>query len=847
MSAPDKAVFLSYASQDAEAAKRICEGLRAAGVEVWFDADGGLEHGDEWDAKIRRQIKECVLFIPLISANTQAREEGYFRLEWDLAAERARTIASGVAFLLPVVIDGTKEPDALVPDRFRTVQWTRLPGGVMTDEIRQRFLKLWSHRTGLLKHGTHPTASAPAAPSPETVRAAPTPAPARSAFRWLGLAVVVAALAAAGAWQWQRTQAAQRAQRDAALAEIERLIATADLGSAFTQLETVARSTPDDSALAALWPRLAVSVSLETDPPGVRVSVQDYRRPEGEWRVLGQTPLREVRVPAIFLRWKFEREGFVTLERALPAAPALKVSLEPVAQVPAGMVRISGGTRSPTATGFEPVKLNDFYIDRFEVSNREFKAFLDQGGYARADYWQEPFVRAGQTLTRDEVLAGFVDRTGRPGPAGWRDGTYPAGQDDYPVTGISWFEAAAYAQFAGKRLPSVHHWRAAAGIHNQESIVPLSNFAGRGPAARGTYLGMSAAGVYDLAGNAKEWCRNEAGPDVRYILGGAWREPNYMYAQADALSAFDRSESNGFRCIRLIGSEPLLAEADALVVPTVRDYAKERPVGDDAFAIMRSLYAYDRLALEARIESTDDTDPRWRREKVSFTAAYGVERIPAHVFLPKNSAPPYQGIVFFPGSGSMNEKSSDNLRDLNIVAVLVASGRAVIYPVYKGTYERQFETRPKWETAASRDWTVMCAKDVGRAVDYLESRPDFQPGQVAYVGNSWGAAAGIIHTAVEPRFKAIVFFVGGFYEFHSLPEADPVNFASRIKAPTLMLNGRADFRFPLETSQRPMFQALGTAPEHKKHVLYDTGHALRPEQIAGEVYPWLDRYLGLVK
>src|ERR1044071_6036287 len=98
MSDPGKAVFLSYASQDAEAARRICDTLRAAGVEVWFDADGGLEHGDEWDAKIRRQIKECVLFIPIISANTQAWHEGYFRLEWELAAERAMGIAAGGGF-----------------------------------------------------------------------------------------------------------------------------------------------------------------------------------------------------------------------------------------------------------------------------------------------------------------------------------------------------------------------------------------------------------------------------------------------------------------------------------------------------------------------------------------------------------------------------------------------------------------------------------------------------------------------------------------------------------------------------------------------------------------------------
>jgi tetratricopeptide (TPR) repeat protein len=144
--APHVAVFLSYASQDAAAARRMCGSLRTAGVEVWFDADGGLQHGDEWDAKIRRQIKECVLFIPIISANTQARAEGYFRIEWELAAQRAMGIASSVAFILPVAIDRTREADALVPDRFRAVQWTTLPEGEFTPEARRRFLALWSHR-----------------------------------------------------------------------------------------------------------------------------------------------------------------------------------------------------------------------------------------------------------------------------------------------------------------------------------------------------------------------------------------------------------------------------------------------------------------------------------------------------------------------------------------------------------------------------------------------------------------------------------------------------------------------------------------------------------------------------
>jgi len=189
-----RAVFLSYASQDAETARRICETLRAAGVEVWFDVDGGLEHGDEWDAKIRRQIKECVLFIPLISANTQARHEGYFRLEWELAAERAMSIASGVAFILPVIIDATREPDALVPDRFRKVQWTRLPGGVVSPDVLQRFVKLWSHRVGVVAHHAAQETAQVSSPAPREVgRRVPAAA-------W-GIALVAVTLAVGG-YSW---------------------------------------------------------------------------------------------------------------------------------------------------------------------------------------------------------------------------------------------------------------------------------------------------------------------------------------------------------------------------------------------------------------------------------------------------------------------------------------------------------------------------------------------------------------------------------------------------------------------------------------------------------------------
>ncbi len=134
-------VFLSYASQDAPAVKKIRDALEAAGVEVWFD-QRRLESGDDFDKEIKRHIRACSLFVPVISTHTQARHEGYFRLEWALGAERSKLIAETIPFILPVLIDPVSEHEALVPDRFLQVQWTKLPGGATTPEFTERMVKL---------------------------------------------------------------------------------------------------------------------------------------------------------------------------------------------------------------------------------------------------------------------------------------------------------------------------------------------------------------------------------------------------------------------------------------------------------------------------------------------------------------------------------------------------------------------------------------------------------------------------------------------------------------------------------------------------------------------------------
>src|SRR6516162_7259415 len=143
MTTPSRAVFLSYASEDAAVALHIADALRAAGIEVWIDRSE-LRGGDAWDRSIREKIDECALFVPVISASAHARIEGYFRLEWKLAVDRSHRMAPDQAFLLPVAIDETSQADKRIPDRFRELQWTRLPDGVATPAFLERVRRLLS-------------------------------------------------------------------------------------------------------------------------------------------------------------------------------------------------------------------------------------------------------------------------------------------------------------------------------------------------------------------------------------------------------------------------------------------------------------------------------------------------------------------------------------------------------------------------------------------------------------------------------------------------------------------------------------------------------------------------------
>lgn len=172
----------------------------------------------------------------------------------------------------------------------------------------------------------------------------------------------------------------------------------------------------------------------------------------------------------------------------------------------------------------------------------------------------------------------------------------------------------------------------------------------------------------------------------------------------------------------------------------------------------------------------------------------------------------------------------------------------MIYPIFKGTHERHDDLKSdlQQETVFYKDHVVMWRKEIGRTIDYLETRTDMHKDQLGYLGWSWGGFMGGIFPAVENRIKAIVLNVGGMEMHKALPEADQLNFLPRVVQPVLMLNGKHDMFFPVETSQKPMFHLLGTPKEKKKMIIYDSGHLVPRSDFVKETLSWFDAYLGPV-
>ena len=654
-----------------------------------------------------------------------------------------------------------------------------------------------------------------------------------------------------------------RAARLEMLPRIEALAEQGDYVKAFELALEVEKTLPDDPVLRDLIDRVAVVMSFVTEPPGAQVDYRRYSATGADWQSLGMTPLEDVRLPRAVASWRFGKPGYEIAERSgEPFRGTYRVELVE-GDLPDGLVRVPAAQRYFMLTGYVPQDFDvpTFLVQRHEVSNAQYAEFVRGGGYERADYWSHlSFTRDGEALDWSAAVDSFRDTTGRLGPATWEGGTFPEGGGQQPVTGISWFEAAAYARYRNMALPTIQQWssmtifparheietdnedRPGFGLYRSE-LAALSNFSEQGAAAVGEYAGFAPFGTLDAAGNVREWCWNATGEEAdseRYILGGSWRDPTYLYTYGVAKSPWDRSDVNG---VRLVSDGSAAADQRAPVPLPGRETLA--PVSDEVFAVYRDLFDYDPLPLDAVVAATDTDSVHWVRETVSFNTVYDGERMLAHVFLPKNIEPPYQVVMYYPTSDAIFRLGSEDLQ-LDFVDFIIKSGRALVIPVLWGTYERNVGLDTTWpkNTREYSDNVVKWIQDFRRTADYLETRGDLDMSKLGFYGFSWGGWNGPMVMALDSRFKTGVYLSGGIPPTLARPEASSASYASRVTQPVLMISGRDDVIRPVATYQAPMFESLGTPESQKRHAILEGGHVPPREAIVAETLAWYDRYLG---
>lgn len=676
---------------------------------------------------------------------------------------------------------------------------------------------------------------------------------------WIAIcATALLVVAVAGWFAYARSQ--ERWVRETAMAQITTWLDAGDYAKAATLTQRARAVLPADPNLEKLWLRTTGELSIASEPVGATVEARPYSAGPNAWTAIGTTPLTAVRLPRDIYVWRIRKSGFADVtflgEPFGPPLPGyllpskLQVKLVPASQVPLAMVPVPAGGAGlayPLGTA-RLARVPSFLIDRHEVTNQEYKRFVDAGGYREPRFWNQPFERDGRTLHWQQAVAAFRDATGNPGPATWVAGTFPKGQEHHPVSGVSWYEANAYASFAGKQLPTAYHWTLASQSSRYTAIIAQgSNFARHHTQPVGNLSAFSGYGTTDMAGNVKEWCANETSGGKRLILGGGFGEPHYMFHHTDARSPWDRSPNVGFRTARL--DPPHDPITTAKVEATQRDYWNETPVSDSVFHAFSRLYDYDTGDTHPNVEQSASNEA-WSYHKITLDAAYGHERFAFHLYLPRNTTPPFQTVLYFPGAGSFLQDQLDLPAFEETRGFLIKSGRALAFPIYKGLYERRDGLIPgRNPPAFQRDHQIAWAKDLRRVLDYLETRNDIDSSKIGYFGDSLGAVEGAILPAIEKRIKAAILFCGGLQlTIRYQPEADPFQFARHVTIPVLMLNGRYDASFPLESSQRPLFRFLGTPASDKKHLIFEAGHDNLPRSaVVNESLHWLDRYLGPVR
>ncbi len=601
-----------------------------------------------------------------------------------------------------------------------------------------------------------------------------------------------------------------------------------------------------------LWHAITSPLSIYTNHSGGKVYAKPYSNPDTSWFYLGKTPLINYPFPRGLSRIKIEDPNYQTQYDIILKyfnqyfkGDTLHYQLFRKSEIPENMVFVPGrmGDYRITPT-LPPVYIGDFWMDRYEVTNAEFKTFMESGGYDNESYWSYPFTDGEDTISFDVAIGKFIDKTGWPGPSNWELSDFPKGEGELPVTGVSWYEAAAFATFKNKQLPTLFHWKYVSEPHGAPEIVKFGNFNKKGPVKGATYNSLTRYGTYDLPGNVSEWVFN-SNLSKRFVMGGNYEEPSYLYNSTYIqITPWSRTELVGFRCIKYskdTSQTPLKQNFDQVK----RDYNNLTPVPNEIFQVYKGLLEVEKTALNP-VSISKSKSEYWIKEIVEVKVPYEDAPMKILIFLPSNYKTPHQTILYFPGIDSHYSNDVADIKVDDRIDFFLKSGRAVIWPVYYASHGRgaiNMTNVNSWKQTYRYIIT-----DVKITMDYLQTRKDIDFERIAYYGFSWGGGVAPFILAVEDRIKIGVLSLFGVSSVakYRFKEFDQVDYLPHVNIPMLLLGGRYDFDYTLE-QQQAFYDLLGTSKDEKKWMIYESTHYVPRSNLVNESLDWLDNYFGEVE
>lgn len=636
------------------------------------------------------------------------------------------------------------------------------------------------------------------------------------------------------------------------LPEITNAFDKGDILFVFKKTKSLLENYPDNEILKNFFVKSSWIISVDSDLKDTEVYVKFPK--DTDWNYVGLTPIDSLRVPGLgdnlidfTLKLKKgdieyitegEQYGYfdISFIKDVPPGFAYKKTKENIFM---NMPGVFLGTDN-----FIP----SFGVSKTEVTNLQYKQFIEEGGYDKPQYWDFPVYFEGEEFTYEKAVKLFTDKFGKFGPANWIYGEFQEGEENFPVQGISWFEARAYAKYKGLSLPNIFQWLDAANLSSYKFKLPNlsgSNFNSKNPRDVNEY-NYEIDLLPNIAGNVREWTNTSHGNNRKVILGGSYASDEYTFNSFYSISPFDRSAQNGIRLVKNLSKINQFND-NFVAKHFERDFNEEEDVSDEVFDVYKSQFDYPNKPLEVVEKIIEPSNTKYRIEKFEMPTPYkSEEKLYGYIISSKKFNNKTKPIIEFPSAWSIfSDELKINEEMIKDKKYLLDEGYSIIIPVYHNTWEREKPLKDWWpqETEEYKDAIIKIGKDFKRVIDYLETKESIEFDKLSYMGYSWGSVTSNILLAIDNRISSASIFVGGLMLQKSRKEIESHLYVRRIKIPILHIVGKLDGIFEYEDSFLPWNNLLGTPEKYKSIiVLDDVGHGLPKEVIIENHLNFLKKY-----